>query len=53
MWRLVHDRIPHIAGHIREHIDLLQAVLDGDEDRAAQLAYEHIRSFEKTVRAAL
>lgn len=53
VWRLVHDRIPQISGHIREHIDLLQAVLDGDEDRAARLASEHVRSFEATVRAAL
>lgn len=53
VWRLVHDRIPHIASHIREHIELLQAVQDGDGDRAAALSATHVRSFEATVRAAL
>jgi DNA-binding GntR family transcriptional regulator len=53
IWCLVQDRIPEISEHIREHIDLMQSILDGDEDRAATLAAEHVRHFEATVRAAL
>lgn len=53
IWRLVRDRIPDISHHIREHIDMLQAVLDGDAGRAADLTAAHIKHFETTVRAAL
>lgn len=53
IWCLVQDRIPEISEHIHEHIELMQSILDGDEDRAATLAAEHVRHFEATVRAAL
>ncbi|MFV0434909.1 MAG: GntR family transcriptional regulator [Leucobacter sp.] len=53
IWCVVRDRIPDISGHLREHIDLLQSILDGDEDRAAALAGEHVRHFDESVRAVL
>lgn len=53
IWCLVLPRIPDVIGHIREHTGLLEAVLDGAEDRAAELASEHVRDFESTVRGAL
>ncbi|RBP65020.1 GntR family transcriptional regulator [Brevibacterium sanguinis] len=53
IWCLVLPRIPDVTGHIREHTELLEAVLAGDESRAEQLAAEHVREFETTVRAAL
>ncbi|WP_245907396.1 GntR family transcriptional regulator [Leucobacter massiliensis] len=53
IWCLVRDRIPDISGHITEHIDLLSAILDGDSERAAQLAGDHVRNFEATVRTVL
>ena len=53
IWCLVIPQIPDLIGHIREHIDLLEAVLDGDESAVAELAAEHVREFDKTLRAAL
>ncbi|WP_231444247.1 GntR family transcriptional regulator [Brevibacterium zhoupengii] len=53
IWCLVIPRIPDLIGHIREHIDLLEAVLDGDEDAVGELAAEHVRDFDTTLRAAL
>ena len=53
IWCLVRDRIPDISTHITEHIDLLEALLARDEDRAAALAAEHVRHFEATVRTVL
>lgn len=53
VWCLVLDRLPSVTEHIREHVDLLDAIADGDEDRAAHLAGEHVTHFERTVRACL
>ena len=53
IWCLVLDKIPSVAGHITEHVDLLNAVADGDAELAASLALEHVTSFEKTVRSVL
>jgi len=50
---LVLDKIPSVAGHIAEHVDLLHAIADGDAELAASLALEHVTSFEKTVRNVL
>jgi DNA-binding GntR family transcriptional regulator len=53
VWCMVIDRLPSIGGHIQEHADLLHAIADGDPDRAATLASEHVASFEQSVRAVL
>ncbi|MGW6173535.1 GntR family transcriptional regulator [Arthrobacter sp. NPDC055138] len=53
IWCLVLDRVPSVAGHITEHVELLDSIVDGDADRASSLALEHITSFEKTIRAVL
>lgn len=53
IWCLVLDKVPSVAGHIDEHVDLLDAIAAGDADRAAGLALEHITSFERTIRAVL
>ncbi|MGM0931694.1 MAG: GntR family transcriptional regulator [Actinomycetota bacterium] len=53
IWCLVLDKVPSVAGHITEHVELLDSIVDGDADRAAGLALEHITSFEKTIRAVL
>lgn len=45
--------IPDLVTHIREHIDLLEAILDGDEETVAARAAEHVREFDKTVRTTL
>ncbi|MET1152627.1 FCD domain-containing protein [Arthrobacter sp.] len=53
IWCLVLDRVPSVAGHITEHVALLDSIVDGDADRSSGLAMEHITSFEKTIRAVL
>lgn len=53
IWCLVLDKVPQVTGHITEHVQLLDAVVAGDEDRAAELALEHVTSFEKTIRTVL
>ena len=53
MWCMVLDRLPDLSRHVHEHVDLLQAVIDGDESRAAELARTHVNGFEKAVRTAL
>jgi DNA-binding GntR family transcriptional regulator len=42
-----------VSGHIVEHVELLTAIADGDEDRAAELALHHVVSFEESVRKVL
>lgn len=53
IWCLVMDRLPGLAGHLHEHVALLQAVVDGDERQAAELARDHVEGFEVAVRTAL
>lgn len=53
IWCTVADKLPHLTEHINEHVELLAAVIDGDEQKAAQLAAEHVRAFEVAVREAL
>jgi DNA-binding GntR family transcriptional regulator len=53
IWCMVLDRLPDLSGHVHEHLDLLGAVIDGDEARAADLARSHVSGFEDAVRKAL
>lgn len=53
IWCLVLDKVPTVAGHITEHVQLLKAIVDGDAGQAADLALEHITSFEETIRKVL
>ncbi|TSI15549.1 GntR family transcriptional regulator [Brevibacterium aurantiacum] len=53
IWCLVIPRIPDLITHIREHIDLLEAILEGKESAVEAHAAEHVREFDKTLRAAL
>ncbi|MDR6986692.1 DNA-binding GntR family transcriptional regulator [Paenarthrobacter nitroguajacolicus] len=53
IWCMVLDRLPDLEHHVREHLDLLRAVIDGDEDKAAELARVHVSGFEQAVRQAL
>ncbi|MEV4953163.1 GntR family transcriptional regulator [Paenarthrobacter nitroguajacolicus] len=53
IWCMVLDRLPDLEHHVREHLDLLRAVIDGDEDQAAELARAHVSGFEHAVRQAL
>ena len=53
IWCLVIDQLPRLTEHVHEHFELLQAVIDGNEDRASGLARHHIEGFEVAVRSAL
>lgn len=53
IWCLVLDKVPSVAGHIDEHVALLDAIVEGRDDQAAALALGHISSFEQTIRAVL
>ena len=53
IWCMVLDRLPNLSHHVHEHVDLLAAVIDGNESTAAALAREHVDGFERAVRAAL
>ena len=53
IWCLVLDKIPSVAGHITEHVNLLQAIADGDGELSAALALEHVTNFETTIRTVL
>ncbi|WP_026533452.1 GntR family transcriptional regulator [Arthrobacter sp. H41] len=53
IWCMVLDRLPDLSRHVDEHVDLLRAIIDGDEVQAAELARIHVIGFEHAVREAL
>jgi DNA-binding GntR family transcriptional regulator len=53
IWCLVLDKVPSVAEHIAEHAELLEAIADGDPERAGALALEHVSSFEHAIRSVL
>ncbi|MFJ9543454.1 GntR family transcriptional regulator [Streptomyces sp. NPDC101225] len=53
IWCLFIDRLPDMAGHIGEHGPLIEAIVGGDADRAADLARGHVEGFERAVRAVV
>jgi len=53
IWCLFLDRLPDVAHHVREHIALLEAIIDGDESTAAALTLAHVSGFESAIRALL
>ncbi|CDR01864.1 GntR family transcriptional regulator [Streptomyces iranensis] len=53
IWCLFIDRLSDMAGHIGEHGPLIEAVVAGDPDKAAQLAHSHVEGFERAIRAAI
>jgi DNA-binding GntR family transcriptional regulator len=53
IWCLFLDRLSGMAGHIDEHGPLLRALIDADQDGAAELARRHIAEFDKAIRAVV
>jgi DNA-binding GntR family transcriptional regulator len=53
IWCLFFDRLPDVSDHIREHSKLLEAIVAGDENKAAQLARDHVSGFDAEIRAVL
>ncbi|GAA1702004.1 GntR family transcriptional regulator [Streptomyces yatensis] len=53
IWCLFIDRLSDVAGHVGEHGPLIDAIVAGDPDKAAQLAGNHVEGFERAIRAAI
>jgi DNA-binding GntR family transcriptional regulator len=53
IWCVFLDRLPAIAGHVGEHVGLLEAIVAGEAEKAGRLALEHVVGFERAVRAVL
>lgn len=53
IWCLFFDRLPDVSDHIREHSKLLEAIVAGDGNKAAQLARDHVSGFDAEIRAVL
>lgn len=53
LWFLGLDQVSRLDHAIREHRALLRAVVDGDGDRAAQVAEEHVTGFQQEIRRVL
>lgn len=53
MWAVMLQRIPHMAPHVQEHLELLRVILNGETDRAETLAAEHVGHFDRIVRKLL
>lgn len=51
IWHLFIDRLPDISDHIVEHEQIISAIVNGDADRARTAAENHVRSFERAVKA--
>jgi DNA-binding FadR family transcriptional regulator len=53
MWNFVLSGMAPITGNVQEHVALLHAIIDGDAEKAAALAEEHVTHFEELVRSTL
>ena len=53
MWCLVMDRLPLMEGHVGEHVELIERILAGDEERAERLAADHVAHFDATARSVI
>ena len=51
IWALAAHRLPGIIEHAEDHIPLLEAIVDGQADKAATMTVEHIDEFERSLRA--
>ncbi len=52
-WILVLDTVGGVSEMVDQHSSLLQAIIEGDADKAGALAQEHILDFENEIRTAL
>jgi DNA-binding GntR family transcriptional regulator len=53
IWYLVLDRLPHLTERVHDHRALLEAIRDGEADRARGIAAEHVGTFAREIRSVL
>ncbi|WP_304455480.1 GntR family transcriptional regulator [Nocardiopsis sp. YSL2] len=53
IWCVFIPRLSGVTGHVEEHIPLLTAIIEGDSDKAAELALQHVTRFEQAIRALI
>jgi DNA-binding GntR family transcriptional regulator len=53
IWCLVLDRLSDVAAHVSEHVELLNAIVDGRAELAADLALTHVTGFERLIRSVI
>jgi DNA-binding GntR family transcriptional regulator len=53
IWCLFIDRLSDMAGHVGEHVPLIEAIVAGDPDKAAEQARSHVEGFERAIRDAI
>jgi DNA-binding GntR family transcriptional regulator len=53
LWYLVLDRDVSLREALEEHMELLRAILAGDQDRAEQSMRRHVTGFEREIRKVL
>ena len=53
IWYLVLDRLPHLTERVREHRALLEAIRDGEAERARAIAADHVGTFATEIRSVL
>ncbi len=53
IWFVALDRVRRLDDAVQEHRSLLEAIRDGDADRAEQTMRQHVAGFERAIRAAL
>ncbi|MCP2244188.1 GntR family transcriptional regulator [Lentzea aerocolonigenes] len=53
IWCVFLPRLSGMAGHVDEHGPLLTAVVEGDAEKASELATQHVVGFERAIRALI
>jgi DNA-binding GntR family transcriptional regulator len=53
IWFLALDRVSNLEGAVLEHRTLLEAIRDGDAERAASVMASHVDEFEGSIRRSL
>ena len=53
IWMLALDRAHELEEAVQEHRELLEAIVDGDGERAAAAMRAHVQDFEQAMRRVL
>ena len=53
IWYLVIDRLPHLFQRVHEHETMLEAIAAREPEHAAQIAADHVDTFEREIRSVL